>query len=346
MAANVPVNENMDVDLDTSVAEASTSKSNGSTSALNASATTMDLEKSNVMASSATMPSITVSLHPLVIMNISEHWTRIRAQNNSPQQVIGALIGKQSGRNVEVMNSFELKFKLVDQNIVICQDYYRTKEEQYKQVFKDLDFLGWYTTGDRPTEQDINVHKQICEINECPIMLQLSAQSRNFSQLPVKIYESIIDIVHGETTMLFVDLSYTLATEEAERIGVDHVVRTSIHEKGGKSAVAEHLNAQHNAIKMLHSRVKLILSYIKAIENGTMPPNNDILREAYALSQRLPVIQSSTFKEEYYTQSNDVGLITFLGALTKGCNDINQFVNKFNVLYDRQGRGRMRGLFF
>lgn len=52
----------------------------------------------------------------------------------------------------------------------------------------------------------------------------------------MKIYESIIDIVQGETTILFVDLSYTLATEEAERIGVDHVVRTSIHENGGKSA--------------------------------------------------------------------------------------------------------------
>lgn len=123
---------------------------------------------------------------------------------------------------------------------------------------------------------------------------------------------------------------------------------------------------------MLHSRVKLILAYIKAIENGTLPANSEILREAYALSQRLPVIQTSTFKEEYYTvtinqhihakvwhlfgllqyfysylqQSNDVGLITFLGTLTKGCNDINHFVNKFNVLYDRQGRGRMRGLFF
>lgn len=129
------------------------------------------------------------------------------------------------------------------------------------------------------------------------------------------------------------------------------------------------MNAQHSAIKMLHSRVKLILSYIKAIENGKLPANNEILREAYALSQRLPVIQSSTFKEEYYTvslmicensrqiasfdeifflfqQSNDVGLITFLGTLTKGCNDINHFVNKFNVLYDRQGRGRMRPLFF
>lgn len=52
----------------------------------------------------------------------------------------------------------------------------------------------------------------------------------------MKIYESIIDIVQGDAQMLFVNLPYTLATEEAERIGVDHVVRMSTHENGGKSA--------------------------------------------------------------------------------------------------------------
>lgn len=32
--------------------------------------------------------------------------------------------------------------------------------------------------------------------------------------------------------------------------------------------MAEHLIAQHSAIKMLHSRVKLILEYVKASEAG------------------------------------------------------------------------------
>lgn len=39
----------------------------------------------SVVATAATA-SVTVSLHPLVIMNISEHWTRIRAQEGSKQQ--------------------------------------------------------------------------------------------------------------------------------------------------------------------------------------------------------------------------------------------------------------------
>ena len=38
----------------------------------------------NVLASSGVMGSVSVALHPLVIMNISEHYTRIRAQNGKP----------------------------------------------------------------------------------------------------------------------------------------------------------------------------------------------------------------------------------------------------------------------
>lgn len=39
-----------------------------------------------VMASSGTNGSVGVALHPLVIMNISDHWTRIRAQEGKPTQ--------------------------------------------------------------------------------------------------------------------------------------------------------------------------------------------------------------------------------------------------------------------
>lgn len=100
--------------------------------------------------------------------------------------------------------------------------------------------------------------------------------------------------------MLFAELTYTLATEEAERIGVDHVARMTATGSGENSTgngawrgffgsgggrcgpmpsqpwpvhlltVAEHLIAQHSAIKMLHSRVKLILEYVKASEAGRL----------------------------------------------------------------------------
>lgn len=306
----------------------------------------VDGERPSVMASVGTTGSVSISLHPLVIMNVSEHFTRVRAQAGKPMPVIGALIGKQNGRNIELMNSFELLFDTVDGDIIIDREYYNTKEDQFKQVFSDLDFLGWYNTGDVPNESDVKIHKQICQINESPIVFKLNTTARS-SELPVSLYESVIDLVNGVATMLFVELTYTLATEEAERIGVDHVARMSTADSSDASMVAEHLVAQHSAIKMLHSRVKLVLEYIKAVQSGQLPKNHEILREAYSLCHRLPVMNTDRFKDEFYNQCNDVSLISYLGSITKSCNSINQFVNKFNVLYDRQGMGRrMRGLFF
>jgi hypothetical protein len=47
-------------------------------------------------------------------------------------------------------------------------------ENSWPKVFSDMDFLGWYSTGDRPTLAEIAIHRQITEINESPLFLQLS----------------------------------------------------------------------------------------------------------------------------------------------------------------------------
>ncbi|CAL1545560.1 unnamed protein product [Lymnaea stagnalis] len=313
----------------------------------------VDQPSTGVMASPGTTGSVAVALHPLVIMNISEHWTRVKAQEGKPTQVLGAVIGQQKGRKIEVMNSIELMFDVVCGDVIIDMEYYNLKEGQYKQVFSEMDFLGWYSTGDGPTESDIKIHKQFFSINESPIFLQLNPQART-SDLPISMFESVIDLVKGEATVLFVDIPYTLATEEAERIGVDHVARIALSCNVSLNILlklyfkftAEHLVAQHSSIKMLHNRIMVILAYIQAAQKGDVAKNHDILREAYSLCYRLPVLNSQRFKEDYYTQCNDVCLMAYLGAMTKGSNTMNQFLNKFNVLYDKGMGRRMRGLFF
>uniref|UniRef100_A0A3B3IA67 COP9 signalosome complex subunit 6 n=1 Tax=Oryzias latipes TaxID=8090 RepID=A0A3B3IA67_ORYLA len=293
----------------------------------------------SVMASGVT-GSVSVALHPLVILNISDHWIRIRSQEGRPMQVIGALIGKQEGRNIEVMNSFELMSHTIDDKVHIDKEYYYTKEEQFKQVFKDMEFLGWYTTGGPPDQSDIHIHKQVCEIIESPLFLKLNPMTKH-TDLPVSVYESVIDIISGEATMLFAELTYTLATEEAERIGVDHVARMTATGTGENSTGEGGLGLQqtHNSIHVCHGTVRFM--------SREVPFNHEILREANALCHRLPVLSTIKFKTDFYDQCNDVGLMAYLGTITKTCNSMNQFINKFNVLYDRQGIGRrMRGLFF
>ncbi|URE00439.1 COP9 signalosome complex subunit [Musa troglodytarum] len=75
------------------------------------------------MASSSSGSGLTFKLHPLVIVNISDHHTRVRAQiqhsasaSAAPLaegvggRVFGCVIGVQRGRTVEIFNSFELLY--------------------------------------------------------------------------------------------------------------------------------------------------------------------------------------------------------------------------------------------
>jgi len=153
---------------------------------------------------------------------------------------------------------------------------------------------------------------------------------------------------HREARLLFVKLTYDLATEDSERIGLDHVARISSTNEGSQSKVSEHLMVQHSAIKMLASRINIILDYIRAVQKGDLAFNHDILREAKALVDRLPILSSNErFTPEFYTQCNDVALMTLMGSIHKSCNELVQFVNKFNVVHPRQDAGRrMRGMFY
>lgn len=53
-----------------------------------------------------------VLVHPLVIMQMSEHYSRTKVQQGpSVKKVFGAILGKQTGRQVEAINSFVLKME-------------------------------------------------------------------------------------------------------------------------------------------------------------------------------------------------------------------------------------------
>ncbi len=183
-----------------------------------------------------------ISLHPLPILNISEHLVRTRLQSEDAQlTVYGVILGTQQGRDVEIQNSFELKLDPPSSPTsapAINHPFLRARQAQYKQVFPTLDLLGWYTIGDVPTAQDLDIHKQLLAYNETPLLVQLSQTVSTFEnaevngELPIRVYESVVELVQGETTNFFVPAGYKIETGEAERIAVDHASKAGA-ESGG-----------------------------------------------------------------------------------------------------------------
>eukprot|EP00039_Didymoeca_costata_P023651 m.7811 g.7811 ORF g.7811 m.7811 type:complete len:305 (+) comp3780_c0_seq1:133-1047(+) len=283
--------------------------------------------------------SLNVKLHPLVLINASEHFTRVRAQTgNFETRVFGALLGVHSGRQAEVFNSFELVFE----GTALDTEYLRQKSEQFKEVFPNLDFLGWYTNGVTATAEALAIHAQMTPFNETPLFMLLNTSpSPAARELPLHFYESVIEIgIDDKQKMLFVETGYTLATEEAERIGIDHVAKVKGHTTSTASEVTHHLTAQHSAVDMLFQRIKIIVKYLNAVKSGELPADHEVLREIRGICSRLPNQDSNPTVEV-----NDVLLVSYLATLTKGCNAFEEMLGKLSIVHDRSGARRGRPFF-
>jgi len=285
---------------------------------------------------------LTFKLHPLVIVNISDHHTRLKAQSvaqggNVPR-VFGCVIGVQRGRVVEIFNSFELMYDASTQ--ILDRAFLDKKHEQYKKVFPKYDILGWYSTGSDVKETDMQIHKSLMDINESPVYVLLNpAINHAQKDLPITIYESELHIIEGVPSLIFVKSNYTIETVEAERISVDHVAHLKPSDGGSAATqLAAHLTGIHSAIKMLNSRIRVLYHFLSAMQRGEIPYENSLLRQVSSLLRRLPAIESPKFQDDFLMEYNDTLLMAYLAMITNCSSTMNELIDKFNTAFDKQSR--------
>ena len=368
---------------------------------------------------------LTVNLHPLVLLTISDYITRHTLRQYT-QPIVGGLIGLQTGRSVSLENAFEVKI-IPDENgdAIIDDEYFKQRLEEYKAVHASpqLELVGWFTTApvSGPETAHSHIHEYILQNhNETGILLAFHPSSvlgpkTAGGKLPLTIYESLYESV-GESEdamdtgekearleLRFRELPYSIETGEAEMIGVDYIARgggnaTAVDgavkkekkEQGEKSAagkkevvvaedadalsvedeereltdssdmmkltcvtVISSLTARANAIKMLHSRIQLIKTYLetlppsylttagdrKVTQNGvndSPPLDFPLLRSIQALLSRLPLLLSpsdlSNFNHENLAEKSEVGLVSLLGSVGQGVRDLQGLGSKFAVI--------------
>ncbi|OIS99177.1 PREDICTED: COP9 signalosome complex subunit 6a-like [Nicotiana attenuata] len=302
------------------------------------------------MASSSSS-GLTFKLHPLVILNISDHYTRVKSQSHSaaasdgadsspppPTRVLGCVIGVQRGRTVEIFNSFELLYDPSTHSL--DRPFLEKKQELYKKVFPNFYILGWYSTGSDAQESDMHIHKALMDINESPVYVLLNPSiNRAQKDLPITIYESELHVIDGIPQLIFVQATYTIETVEAERISVDHVAHLK-QSDGGSAAtqLAAHLTGTHSAIKMLNSRIRVLQHYLLSMQKGEIPCENSLLRQVSSLLRRLPTIESERFRDDFLMEYNDTLLVSYLAMFTNCSSTMNELVDKFNTAYERHSR--------
>lgn len=101
--------------------------------------------------------------------------------------------------------------------------------------------------------------------------------------------------------------------EDAERISVDQVSR--LNDSGaGSSALSSHLLSVHSAIDMLKKRIRQIIVPLKAMKEGKIPKDHNLLRQVQSLCNRLPAVDTREFHIELADQQRWASI----GAKTRG----------------------------
>jgi len=284
-----------------------------------------------------------IFVHPLVVVNISDHHTREKCVNKKgDSRVFGVLLGQQEGRRVEISNSFEM---LMTADGTIDPEFLKERQDQFFRVFEkeSCEILGWYSTGAKPAETDKRIHEQLETYNESPLYLLLNTEpQKNLKQgeVSMSIMESVVKIVDAKPVTSFAKLNYSITTTEIERISVDYVARDA---GGVVSQFAAHCETLHQSIKMLHVRISILRSYLEAVKAGTLPADQSLLRDINSVCQQLPAIESGEFNEAFFTEYNDTLLLTYMAAIAKASSATSEMLEKFNTTQDRAFRKRGMG---
>ncbi|KRZ66980.1 Mitochondrial intermediate peptidase, partial [Trichinella papuae] len=278
---------------------------------MDAADTEHSLIKNNVINNGA---SVEITLRPEVILHLSDHFTRERVNGrNENFQVYGALMGKQSGRFIEVTRSFPLT-SVKMHSLFPNYDYLMDTMKSFGSIYKDEIFVGWYViTGlNYFNELDHQMHNVSMIVNENPIILRFNPFDNLMRVLPIEFYES------NPAMTEFVLLSYSILYQKNEMICIAHVSEQAV-EKSSLPAnnTLTRLNSQLSAIRLLMIRQKLVIDYLQAVASGTFPINHSILRKISAHINSLLSVKMEYIENDLYANEDDKNLLLSVQAMAK-----------------------------
>uniref|UniRef100_A0A8R1HSF4 COP9 signalosome complex subunit 6 n=1 Tax=Caenorhabditis japonica TaxID=281687 RepID=A0A8R1HSF4_CAEJA len=302
-----------------------------------------------------------VHVHPLVIMQMSEQYSRTKVQQGpSVKKVFGAILGKQTNRQLEAINSFVLKVETEEMTnaITISAEHLTSRAEQYLEVFPELQVVGAYCTGedDELTAEEKAILSKLAttvrntekagQIDATLFLKMNSVTAGSTRKLPLFAFEG--DVSDSEK---YRQIEWILVSEESERIGVNHIAKLSTkHGRDEKSVGKKHIEAQNAAMSMLLNRVDLIVAYLESIQDGTLQPNFDILREANLLTQRLNTIDryAEEFGDTFQKEENTITVFSLMPKLTTLLGSMQQMWSKLashrsDILADDGFHGKSSG---
>ncbi|UJR16083.1 hypothetical protein I4U23_002996 [Adineta vaga] len=259
-----------------------------------------------------------VVVHPLVLLSVVDHFNRMGKIGNS-QRVVGLLLGSLKNKILDVSNSFALPFDEEDKEKDVWfldHEYLENMYTMFRKVNARERIVGWYHTGPKLHRNDISINELIRGYHPDSVLVIIDAKPKDLG-LPTEAYMAVEEI-HDDgspASKTFEHLPSEIGAEEAEEVGVEHLLRDIRNATVG--TLSQRITNQLMGLKGLTKSLYDVRAYLDKLLANKLPLNHQILSHIQDMFNLLPDVTQQDLIKSIYVKTNDEMLLVYLSSLIR-----------------------------
>jgi 26S proteasome regulatory subunit N8 len=229
-------------------------------------------------------------------------------------------------------------------------NYIASMNDMFKKVNAREKLIGWYHSGPKLRASDLQINEMFKMFTPNPLLVIIDVQPKDVG-VPTDAYFAIEEIKDDGTTTskTFVHTPSTIEAEEAEEIGVEHLLRDIRDVAVG--TLSTRITAQLQSLQGLHLRLREIGQYLTKVLDGDLPINHAILGNLQDIFNLLPnlttptvkpsingdaksVIETSDLARAMSVKTNDQLMTIYLSSLVRAITAFHDLID--NKIQNRQ----------
>eukprot|EP00112_Aurelia_sp_Birch-Aquarium-sp1_P000052 Seg1001.9 transcript_id=Seg1001.9/GoldUCD/mRNA.D3Y31 product="26S proteasome non-ATPase regulatory subunit 7" protein_id=Seg1001.9/GoldUCD/D3Y31 len=269
-----------------------------------------------------------VVVHPLVLLSVVDHFNRIGKTGNI-QRVVGVLLGSRRNKILDISNSFAVPFDEDDKDAAVWyldHDYLDNMSAMFKKVNAKERIVGWYHTGPKLHPNDIRINEVIRRFNPNSVLVIIDAKPKELG-LPTEAYIAVEE-VHDDgtpTSKTFEHIPSEIGAEEAEEVGVEHLLRDIRNITVG--TLSQQITNQLMSLKGLQSHLQDIQTYLEQVAAKKLPINHAIVYQLQDVFNLLPNLNIDDFVKSFLVKTNDQMLVVYIASMIRSIIALHNLIN-------------------
>lgn len=188
--------------------------------------------------------------------------------------------------------------------------------------------IGWYHTGPRLRETDLDIHQLLSTYCDNPPVLVICEVQPKEMGLPVHAYHAVDEVREDGTEKsrrVFANLATEVGATEAEEIGVEHLLRDV--KDATLSTLSADVGEMVTGLRGLRSRLQEVQAYLEAVVEGKLPINHDIMRNLQDMFNLLPNLNVAELTKSFAMESNDMMMVVYVSSLIRSVVALHNLID-------------------